>query len=285
LVNGEYVVDVGFGGDKNYFASSNSSKITVKSTVIATDSQTKTYESSYVFGLLDGDGNPLRNAQVSYVFNNVVCNGVSDADGNAHVKITQESGDYSLTITNPVNGETLSKTIHVVKRIAQNGDWTVYAFSNAVYSVLVLDDNGKSVGANEIVLFSIAGKTYSVKTDNTGHASFRINLKAGKYMISVSYKGYFVGNKITVKPVLTAKDISKKKAKSYRFSAKLVDKNGKPLKGKKITFKIKGKKYVAKTNKKGIAKITIKLRLKVGTYKIYSSYGKSSIVNKIRIKK
>jgi predicted outer membrane repeat protein len=285
LANGEYVVNVCFEGDKNYFASSNSSKITVKSTVIATDSQTKTYGASYVFRLLDNDGNPLKNAQVSYIFNNVVCNGVSDADGNVFVKITQGSGDYSLTIINQVNGETLSKTINVVKRIAQNGDRTVYAFSNAVYSVLVLDDNGKSAGANEIVFFSIAGKTYSVKTDNTGHASFKINLKANKYTITVSYKGYSVSNKITVKPVLTANDISKKKAKSYRFSAKLVDKTGKPLKGKKITFKIKGKKYVAKTNKKGIAKITIKLRLKVGTYKIYSSYGKSKIVNKIRIKK
>ena len=34
--------------------------------------------------------------------------------------------------------------------------------------------------------------------------------------------------------------------------------NGKKVKGKKITFKFKGKTYKVKTNKKGIAKVTIK---------------------------
>ncbi len=285
LTNGEYYVDAIFGGDKNYYSSRNSSGISVKSTIIAVDSQTKTYGSDYAFELLNIDGNPLKNTLVSYIFNNVVYNEITDEGGRVHVKITQREGIYSLTIENPVNGESVSKTIHVVKRVAQNRDMIIYAFSDVPYSVLILNDNGNPVGANEIVQFNIAGKTYNVKTDNAGCAFLKISLKANKYSITVSYKGYSVSNKITVKPVLTAKNISKKKAKSYRFSAKLVDKNGKPLKGKKVTFKIKGKKYVAKTNKRGIAKITIKLSLKVGCYKIYSFYGKSKIVNRIKIRK
>ena len=60
---------------------------------------------------------------------------------------------------------------------------------------------------------------------------------------------------------------------------------GKPLKGKKITFKFKGKTYKAKTNKKGIATLKLKLKLKVGKYKIKVKYGKSSLTKTIRIKK
>ncbi|WP_405272509.1 hypothetical protein [Methanobrevibacter sp.] len=55
------------------------------------------------------------------------------------------------------------------------------------------------------------------------------------------------------------------------------------MKGKKITFKIKGKSYNVKTNKKGIA--VLKLKLKVGMYVVKSSYGKSKITNKIIVKK
>ena len=53
---------------------------------------------------------------------------------------------------------------------------------------------------------------------------------------------------------------------------------------KKIIIK---KVYTLKIEKKEqpIAKITIKLSLKVGTYKIYTSYGKSKITNTLKIKK
>lgn len=74
-----------------------------------------------------------------------------------------------------------------------------------------------------------------------------------------------------------------KKSKVAKFKAKLVNKNAKPLKGKKITFKIKGKSYNVKTNKKGIT--VLKLKLKVGKYIIKSIYGKSKVTNKIIVKK
>ena len=68
------------------------------------------------------------------------------------------------------------------------------------------------------------------------------------------------------------------------FSAKLVNSKGKVVKGKKITFKIKGKTYKVKTNNKGIATLKIK-NLKVGKYIIKSIYGKSTIKNTIKIRK
>jgi 5-hydroxyisourate hydrolase-like protein (transthyretin family) len=151
--------------------------------------------------------------------------------------------------------------------------------------VHVFDDNANVVSAGEIVEFKINGKINKVKTNNKGYASFSLNnLKAGKYTIEFSYKGFRTSSKITVKPTLITKNKKFKKAKTIKYTAKLLNKNGKVLKGKKITFKVKGKTYKAKTNKKGIATIKIK-NLKVGKYKVVSKYGKQKSTSKITIKK
>uniref|UniRef100_UPI00386F7C27 Ig-like domain-containing protein n=1 Tax=Methanobrevibacter sp. TaxID=66852 RepID=UPI00386F7C27 len=80
-----------------------------------------------------------------------------------------------------------------------------------------------------------------------------------------------VKNTIVIKNVLKVKNVSKKKAKKIRYSATLKTSKGKAISGKKITFKVKGKTYKAKTNKKGIATVGLK-NLKEGKYKISVSY-------------
>ena len=166
----------------------------------------------------------------------------------------------------------------------ENKDLTKYYKGSEVYKVRAYKNNGKVV-AGEIVKFKVCGKTYKKKTDKKGYASLNINLKPKTYTITAEYNGFKVSNKITVKPVLTAKNVSYKKGKTVKFSAKLVNTKGKALKSKKITFKIKNKSYSAKTNSNGIATVTIKLALKVGSYKIKSTYGGSTISNTIKITK
>ena len=73
------------------------------------------------------------------------------------------------------------------------------------------------------------------------------------------------------------------------MAAKL--KQGKKLlKSKIVIFKFKGKNYKAKTNKKGIAKVTIKQnvikKLKVGKkYKFKVTYLKSNINRIVKVKR
>ena len=208
----------------------------------------------------------------------------TDSNGSILFNIDLTPGNYNIVVTNPINGEKYRETINVIPRIDSNNDLKMYFGNGASYKIHVLDDDGNSVKENEIVKITVNGKAVNVKTDNNGYASFKITLNPKTYTITAEYKGFKVSNKIFVKPVLTAKNISKKKAKKIAFSAKLVNGNGKPLKGKKITFKFKGKTYKAKTNSKGIAKITLK-NLKVGKYKITTKYGKSTIKNTIKIKK
>jgi invasion protein IalB len=82
----------------------------------------------------------------------------------------------------------------------------------------------------------------------------------------------------------------KKSAKKLVLKAKLKCTNGKPIKGKKIVFKFKGKKYTAKTNKKGIAKVKVKKKvvkkLKKGKkYKYTAKYLTNKVKGKVKVKK
>ena len=67
----------------------------------------------------------------------------------------------------------------------------------------------------------------------------------------------------------------KKSLKKLVLKATLSKLNGKYLKGKKVTFKFNGKKYSARTDKKGVAKVTVKKsvlnKLKVGKKIIYQA--------------
>ena len=85
-----------------------------------------------------------------------------------------------------------------------------------------------------------------------------------------------------VKPTVITKNITKKKATTIKFTAKLVNSKGTILKYKYITFKFKSKKYKRKTTAKGIATLSLK-NLKKGKYVIYSSYGSLTVKNTIKV--
>lgn len=95
---------------------------------------------------------------------------------------------------------------------------------------------------------------------------------------------------INVKYYLTLKSVKvKKSAKKLVLSAivKTVKVN---KKGLKVTFKFNGKKYVAKTNKKGVAKVTVKKqvlkKLKIGKkVKYQAKYGKMTVKKTVKVKR
>ena len=86
---------------------------------------------------------------------------------------------------------------------------------------------------------------------------------------------------------------SRRKAEELIESGK-VKVNGKVVKGKKLTFKFKGKAFKVKTNSKGVAKLTIKSKVlkkllkkvKAGKKVKYQvSYGKKTVKKTIKVKK
>uniref|UniRef100_UPI0038704F19 Ig-like domain-containing protein n=1 Tax=Methanobrevibacter sp. TaxID=66852 RepID=UPI0038704F19 len=134
------------------------------------------------------------------------------------------------------------------------------------------------------VVMKVKGKSYNVKTDAKGYATKTFDFTPGKYTITATYKGSTVKNTITIKKVLKANSATMKKAKKIKYSATLKTSKGKAISGKKITFKINGKTYSAKTNKKGIATVSFK-NLKVGKYSVVVKYLKSQVKTTLKIKK
>ncbi|MBR3149020.1 MAG: hypothetical protein IKF64_02530 [Eubacterium sp.] len=89
--------------------------------------------------------------------------------------------------------------------------------------------------------------------------------------------------------------VTLKKTEVKRSAKKLVLQatvkvDGKAVKGKKVTFKFNGKKYTAKTNKNGVAKVTIKKavlkKLKVGKKVTFTAtYNKVTAKKTVKVKK
>ena len=283
LNNGVYDLIISFDGDENHVNSSSSVNVTVNTTITSPDAN-YTLNSYYSLMFKDKDGNPLNNTNVSIKFNNVPYNKTTDEYGAVLLKVDFNPGVYLIESVNPNTGEKFEDNITVLPRIIGNKGFTMYFSSGSSYKVRLRDDYGNFVGENEILIVKIANKNHIVKTNKDGYASFKIKLNPNKYTITAEYKGYKVSNKITVKPILTAKNISKKKAKKIKFQAKLLTTKGKVNAGKKITFKIKGKTYIAKTNKKGIATVYLK-NLKVGKHYIVVKYASSSIKKVVKIRK
>lgn len=242
----------------------------------------------YKINVRDDENNPLANVALNVTVGNRVYHIISDEMGVSTLSLTLGAGNFLITAC--VNDSTIYNSSLIANRIdvksqakMTGSNIVMYFGAGSYYKVRLFADDGKAL-KGAVVSIKISGKTVKVTTDNNGYASYKITLKANTYHVTATYKNLKVSNKIVVKPVLTAKNISKKKSKKIKFQAKLVNTKGKALKNKKITFKFKGKTYKAKTNKKGIATLTLK-NLKVGKYSITTSYGKSSIKNTITIKK
>ncbi|WP_298522759.1 C1 family peptidase [uncultured Methanobrevibacter sp.] len=174
-------------------------------------------------------------------------------------------------------------------KIINNKDISVDYGGGKYFSVKVATEDGRAVGAGEIVKFNINGKPATVKTDADGVAKVKITQTPGKYAVKTTYNGKTYSNKITVKQVLTTSKVTvKKSAKSFVLKAKLKI-NGKLVKGKTITFKFNGKTYKVKTNSKGLAKKTFKKnvikKLKKGkTYTVKVTYSKDIIKSSVKVK-
>ena len=159
----------------------------------------------------------------------------------------------------------------------------------SAYKVLVTD-GGKPL-AGVTVSIKIGSSTYKATTDKNGYAKLNIGLVPKTYTVTTQYLGKSVKSKLVVKQILKSKNTSvKKSAKKLVLQATLKKSNGKAIKKAKVTFKFKGKTYTAKTNSKGVAKVTIKKnvinKLKKGkTYKVKITYISDSITKTVKVKK
>lgn len=219
-------------------------------------------------------------------------------NGSASIEVTDlPVGEYDVTVSYSGDAKyapitkTTKASVKVDPKIVAK-DLTVQYYAGKYYSVTVYGDDAKPA-ANEKVTFTLNGKKITtVTTNENGTAKFKVTqtpVTKGKLVIEAL--GVKVTKKLTVKRVIVLKSVTvKKSAKKLVLQATLKKVNGKYLKGKKITFKFNGKKYTAKTDKKGIAKVTIKSnvlkKLKVGKKVTYqATYVKDTVKKTVKVKR
>lgn len=294
IPEGNHTAEIIYEGDDKYAGKSTSSNI-VKNHIptVISDDLNRRYNSGMDFNATfkDAKGNPLANSTVTFKIGDKTYNVTTDSEGVARLNEKLAVGKYVVTSINPVTGENASNNLTITVRIANNNDLVMDYRDGSKFSVQLIGDDGKAAGAGETVVFKVNGREYNVKTNANGIASLPINLVPKTYTITSTYKDSSVKNKITVKQILKSKNVKvKRSAKKLTLKATLKWSNGKAIKGKKITFKFKGKTYTAKTNKKGVAKVVIKKKvikkLKAGKkYKFKVKYIDDTITKKVTVRK
>ena len=200
------------------------------------------------------------------------------------------SGNESGNTTPSDNGsDNATPAVVVDPKIVASNVNVVYS-AGSYYTIKVYGNDGKLANG---VTVKITGKISKTPTTSKGIAKFKITQVPGKYKITINALGKKVTKTITVKHIVTLKTATlKKSAKKLTLQATLAKANGKYLAKKTITFKINGKKVAtAKTNSKGVAKITIKnpsvvKKLKVGKKATYqATYLKDTVKKTAKVKK
>ena len=207
---------------------------------------------------------------------------LSNLSAGNHVVEAKYSGDENYASVSDLKTMSVSRidTVIVVDatftRVAN--DWSAGERGALFYAVLK-DANGNPL-VNKTVQIAVNGPIYKVTTDEYGRAGLQINLVAANtYTYALSFQGDDMYN---AAPIASSKLIITKKAttikatdKTFKSTAKTktvsvkltTSKNpydGKTYlsAGKKITLKVNGKTYTAKTDKNGIAKFNIGLTKK-----------------------
>lgn len=134
--------------------------------------------------------------EVKFTINNKNYYATTDKNGVATLKINLKPGTYTVytsyggvKVKNKINVKTTLITKSVSKKVKKSGKFTVK----------VLDSKGKSI-AKKVVKINFKGKTYKIKTNSKGIATFNIqkNLKIGIYTIKTTYGDLTNSNKIIV---------------------------------------------------------------------------------------
>ena len=256
--------------------------------------------------ITDGNGNALANKSIYISYNNVIYSLISDSKGMVKLPVNINNYGISNLLTSFLGDSDYSASFSAGKLtvnkqkaslIAPNKSYLVT--SNKYLKATFKDINGKLI-KNKKISFVLNGKTYNAYTNSKGVASVKVKISLAKtYTVTVKYAGDSVYSPISksfklyvkkVKTKLIVKNRSYKKSKKIKkLTATLKTKSGKAIAKKKLTFIVNGKKYAAKTNKKGVATVKVKVS-KRKTYKFTvkfagdKTYYKASKKAKLRIK-
>jgi C1A family cysteine protease len=207
------------------------------------------------------------------------------------VNVTYDGADKYATTAQCINFTVNKQNANI---IANNKAYIINY--GGKYSITLKDTNGKAISGMKITI-NFNGKP--IKSSTTGSkgtvtisltAKILKNAKSGKKNLAIKFtdSNYNAASKtvkITInkeKTKIVAKNKKFKKSKKVKkYTITLKNSKGKAVKKAKVTLKIKGKTYKAKTNSKGKATFKITKLTKKGTYKAVIKYKGNSYYKKV----
>ena len=276
---GTYDVLANYNGNSIYAGSNASSNFNVAklSTNMSVNVANITYGSGFTVNVNLSDN--ISDIVTVIINNNNYTVEVINGSGVLNVGTILNAGSYSVlsvynTVSNYVapNASSNFTVSPIVTKITAFDISMVY---NTAKSIVVTATN---VSDGSVIILKINGKSYNGAVKN-GKATISLpaTLIPKTYTAFITFAGdnnhkasaTNVSVKISkAKPKLTAKAKTfKVKTKTKKVTATLKNNKGKVLKNNKVTLKIKGKTYKAKTNKKGVATFKVTKLNKKGTFK------------------
>ena len=271
----------------------NKTKTTVTSNAVTTVYNANKY---LVVTLKDNKGNPISDASLTVDLNGAK---TYTTDKNGQIKVPTKGltpKTYTAKITFAGNDNYLES--NTTAKVTINKDKTKLTAKavKATYNknknlvITLKDSQGKALSGAKVTVNLNGAKTYT--TDKNGQIKINVaKLVPKKYTAKVTFAGnknYLKSTadvKVTVKkatPKMTAKKKTFKKVKKVKkYTITLKDNTGKAIKKAKVTLKVKGKTYKAKTNSKGKATFKITKLKKKGTFKATVTYKGDKYYNKV----
>ncbi|WP_407432593.1 Ig-like domain repeat protein, partial [Methanobrevibacter sp.] len=166
--------------------------------LIESDDLTKYYRNSsqFVVCIHSADGGYVgAGEEVKFNINGVFYTRTTNATGHAKLNINLGQGNYTVTTYYKDCGR--GNNIEVLPILSAD-DLVMKYRDGSQFKAKLVDGQGKAY-AGQNVQFNINGVFYNRATDSTGTAKLNINLMPGEYIITSSYNGSSIANKITVK--------------------------------------------------------------------------------------
>ena len=244
----------------------------------------------------------------------VVVTANETVNGEANIKLNHSNAVYPINIVNGYASFTIDDDLapgDYLATVSYYGDDTFTAGeSSTTFNVKELIDPKLNIKVNNVVYGNKATVTVTTDAGFTGNVDVKIGnsnyivkvvngkgtksisgLKVGTYTAKATFKQTDVYKASTKTTKFTVKKITPKiaaKSKTFKYyqktksySVTLKDNKGKAMKGKKVTLKVNGKTYSAKTNAKGVATFKITKLTKVGKNNAVISYAGDKTYNKV----
>ncbi|WP_407379604.1 hypothetical protein [Methanobrevibacter sp.] len=178
-----------------------SNLVTVLSNIVNNTDLVKYYRngSQYVVTVVGADGKVVGAGEnVTFNINGVFYTRQTNASGQAKLNINLDAGNYTITA---MYGECMvSNNIEVLPILYANDLVKKYGTSDQ-FRALLVDGQGNPFPGQQVG-FNINGVFYTRTTDADGYAALNIRLGAAvsEYIITTSYNGTAIANKIIIEP-------------------------------------------------------------------------------------